>query len=257
LRDIPSEKGHIGLQAPMTSQFAADRSEHFFHTTRWTRVCLAKVSSDEGRRALAELCEAYYEPVLTFLRCELRDAEAACEMSHSFFEEMLGGGRIHAADPARGRFRGYLLGAVKHFLARQREMATRMKRGGGRAPVPLDHVEVDTVADIGLSPDAVFDRQWALTVLARGLEALRAECAADGKAEFFERVMPLLNGDVSHGEQAALAEASGMSVPAFRMAVHRLRRRLRNCVKAEVAGTLDDPDLVQEELQALFTALGG
>lgn len=241
----------------MTSPFAADRSEHFFHTTRWTRVCLAKVSSDEGRRALAELCEAYYEPVLTFLRCELRDAEAAREMSHSFFEEMLGGGRIHSADPARGRFRAYLLGAVKHFLSHQREMATRMKRGGGRAPMPLDHAEVGTVADSGLSPDALFDRQWARIVLARGLETLRAECAADGKAEFLERVMPLLNGEVSHGEQASLAEASGMSVPAFRMAVHRLRRRLRHCVKAEVAGTLDDPDLVQEELQALLTALSG
>jgi hypothetical protein len=121
--------------------------------------------------------------------------------------------------------------------------------------MPLDHEEIGRVADSRLSPDAVFDRQWALIVLARGLEALRTECAADGKSEFFERVMPLLNGDVSHGEQASLAEASGMSVTAFRMAVHRLRRRLRNCVKAEVAGTLDDPDLVREELQALLRAL--
>jgi hypothetical protein len=80
---------------------------------------------------------------------------------------------------------------------------------------------------------------------------------SQGKAEFFERLKPLLNGELDHGEQARLAEASGISVPAFRMAVHRLRRRLRECVKAEVAGTLDDPAMVQEEMRALFAALGG
>jgi RNA polymerase sigma-70 factor (ECF subfamily) len=231
-----------------------------FHTTRWTRVCLAKVASDDGRRALAELCEAYYEPVVAYLCCELRDAEAARELSHAFFEQLLGGGRIHTADPARGRFRSYLLGAAKHFLAHHHEAAARMKRGGGQTPVSLDDAEVAEVAEVPdgqLSPDAVFERQWALTVLARGLDALRAECAAEGKAEFFEKMKPLLTGDTFHGEQADAAAAAGMNVAAFRMALHRLKKRLRQCVKAEVAGTLEDPAMVQEEMQALFAALGG
>jgi RNA polymerase sigma-70 factor (ECF subfamily) len=228
-----------------------------FHTTRWTRVCLAKVASDDGRRALAELCEAYYEPVVAYLRCELRDAEAARELSHAFFEQLLGGGRIHTADPARGRFRSYLLGAAKHFLAHHRAAVARMKRGGGQAPVPLDDAEVAAVHDGQLSPDAVFERHWALTVLARGLDALRAECAAEGKAEFFEKMKPLLTGDTCHGEQADAAAAVGMNVAAFRMALHRLKKRLRQCVKVEVAGTLEDPAMVQEEMQALFAALGG
>jgi DNA-directed RNA polymerase specialized sigma24 family protein len=241
----------------MSTDLVDLRSENVFHTTRWSRVCVAKAASEEGRRALAELCEAYYEPVMTFLRRELRDADAAREMSHAFFEQVLGGGRIHSADPARGRFRSYLLGAVKHFLSHHRQAAARIKRGSGMETVSLDDTEVCAIRDATLSPDAVFERQWAVTVIERGLEALREEYVSQGKAEFFERLKPLLNGELDHGEQARLAEASGISVPAFRMAVHRLRRRLRECVKAEVAGTLDDPAMVQEEMRALFAALGG
>jgi DNA-directed RNA polymerase specialized sigma24 family protein len=231
--------------------------EDCFHTTRWTRVCMAKVASEDGRRALAELCEAYYEPVVAFMRCELRETGAARELSHAFFEQMLSGGRIHTADPARGRFRSYLLGAAKHFLAHHRESLSRLKRGGGLTQVPMEDEAVSAVPDGGLSPDAVFERQWAVTVLARGLDALRAESAADGKLDFFERVMPLLTGDGDHGSHAALAAECGLSVAAFRMAIHRLRKRLRECVKTEVAGTLDDPSMVQEEMLALFAALGG
>jgi DNA-directed RNA polymerase specialized sigma24 family protein len=229
-----------------------------FLTTRWTRVCAAQSDSDDGRRALADLCDAYYEPVLAFLRCELRDADAAREMCHAFFAEMLGGGSIHAADRGRGRFRSYLLGAVKHFLSRHRESERRMKRGGGAEPLPLDDAEACEVADARHnSPDAEFDRQWAVTVLASGLETLRLECQASGRGTFFEQVKPLLTGDAAYGDQGALAAACGMSLDAFRMAVHRLKQRLRQCVKAEVAGTLDDPAMVQEEMQALFAALGG
>src|SRR3954468_2446093 len=118
-----------------------------FHTTRWTRVCLAKADSEDGRTALADLCAAYYEPVVAFLRCYLRDAEAARELSHAFFSEMLAGGAIHTADRARGRFRSYLIGAVKHFLSRQREAAQRVKRGRGMAPLSMDEDEVHAVPD--------------------------------------------------------------------------------------------------------------
>ncbi len=226
-----------------------------FHTTRWTRVCLAKVASDDGRMALSELCEAYYEPVVAFLRCELREADAAREMSHAFFEQILRGGRIHTADPARGRFRSYLLGAVKHFLSHHREAAARLKRGGGLSVAPLE--EAESVSDGGLSPDAAFERQWAVTVLARGMEALERECSAEGKSDFFAEVKPLLTGEAAHGAQEEVAAACGLSVAALRMALTRLRKRLRECVKSEVAGTLEDPALVQEEMQALFAALGG
>lgn len=228
-----------------------------FHTTRWTRVCLAKADSEDGRRALADLCDAYYEPVVAYLRSVFRDADAAREMSHAFFAEMLGGGTINTAERERGRFRSYLLGAVKHFVGHQREAAQRMKRGGGIEAASLDDKEAAEVPDARqLSPDAEFDRQWAMTVIARGMEVLRAECMAEGRGAFFDAVSGILSGHASHGDQAALAASCGMSFDAFRMAVSRLKKRLRHCVKSEVAGTLEDPAAVQDEMETLFAALG-
>lgn len=238
-----------------------DPQPHFhaapFLTTRWTRVCLAKADSDEGRKALGDLCGAYYEPVVAYLGSAFRDAEAAREMSHAFFEEMLGGGAIRLADQGKGRFRSYLLGAVKHFVSHRREAAQRLKRGGGTLQVSLDEEEAAEVPDIRqLPPDLEFDRQWAMTVIARSMEALRCQCVAEGRGEFFDAVQNILNGHASHGEQTALASTCGMTFDAFRMAVSRLRKRLRDCVKAEVAGTLEDPAAVQDEMDALFAALG-
>jgi RNA polymerase sigma factor (sigma-70 family) len=228
-----------------------------FHTTRWTRVCLAKADSDDGRRALADLCDAYYEPVVAYLRRALRDSDAARDMSHAFFAAMLQGGTIQTADPSRGRFRSYLLGAVKHFLSHQREAMQRLKRGGGHEMVPMDHEEAVEVADQRrASPDAAFDKQWAVTVLGRALESLQEECRAQGRGEVFERVKPMLTGECDHGEQAAMAAACGLNAASFRMTVHRLRKRLRQCVKREVAGTLEDPAMVEEEMAVLFAALG-
>src|SRR5215469_18177104 len=120
-----------------------------FRTTRWTQVSRAKADSPEGRRALAELCNAYYEPVVTFLRCELRDADTARELAHDFFANLLAGGTIARAEQERGRFRSYLLGAVKHFLSHHREARKRFKRGGGVERISLNETEADSVPDAG------------------------------------------------------------------------------------------------------------
>lgn len=241
----------------MTSPPQPNLHDAPFHTTRWTRVCLAKADSEDGRRALTDLCDAYYEPVVAYLRSVLRDADAAREMSHAFFAEMLGGGTINTADSERGRFRSYLLGAVKHFVGHQRETARRMKRGGGLEIVSLDDEEAAEVPEGRmLSPDAEFDRQWAMTVIMRGTAALRAECMAEGRGAFFDSVSGILNGHASYGDQTVLAATCGMSFDAFRMAVSRLKKRLRQCVKSEVAGTLEDPTAVQDEMETLFAALG-
>jgi RNA polymerase sigma-70 factor (ECF subfamily) len=132
-----------------------------------------------------------------------------------------------------------------------------MKRGGGLIAVSLDDGEAAEVPDLRvLSPDAEFDRQWAMTVIARSMEMLRLECVEEGRGAFFNAVSGILNGHASHGDQTNIAAACGMTFDAFRMAVSRLRKRLRDCVKAEVAGTLDDPAAVQDEMEALFAALG-
>lgn len=219
---------------------------------------MAKADSEDGRRALADLCDAYYEPVVAYLRSVFREPDAAREMSHAFFAEMLGGGTIHTADRECGRFRSYLLGAVKHFVSRQREMQRSQKRGGGIESLSMDADSVAEVRDSNvISPDEAFDRQWAMTMLERSLVALRAECQREGKGALFDQVRPMLTGDSVYGEQGAVAAACDMSVEALRVAVHRLKKRLRQCVKAEIAGTLDDAAGVTDEMQILFEALGG
>jgi RNA polymerase sigma-70 factor (ECF subfamily) len=232
-----------------------------FRTTRWTQVSRAKSDSPDGRRALSELCDAYYEPVAAFLRCELRDADAARELTHDFFTYMLAGGAINRAEQERGRFRSYLLGAVKHFLSHRREAARRLKRGGGAQSISLNDTDAGEARSVPdgsvLAPDAAFDRQWALTVVAHALEALRSECVAEGRAEFFEQVKPWLTGDAARGGQVALAADCGMNANALKVAVHRLKRRFRQLLKAEVAGTLDDAGLIEAEMGDLFAALGG
>jgi DNA-directed RNA polymerase specialized sigma24 family protein len=228
-----------------------------FHTTRWTRVCMAKADSEDGRRALADLCDAYYEPVVAYLRGVFRNADAARDMSHAFFTEMLAGGTIHTADPERGRFRFYLLGAVKHFVAHHRAAEQRLKRGGGIAPLSLDADSLNVAENSRLSPEAVFDRQWAVTVLERAMAALDAECRAQGKPELANQLRPWLLGESGYGDQSAAAEAMGLSVSAMKATVHRMRTRFRQCVKAEVAGTLKDESVVADEMRSLFAALGG
>jgi len=244
----------------MTTALSPNLHAAPFYTTRWTRVCLAKADSEDGRGALADLCDAYYEPVVAYLRSVFRDADAGREMSHAFFAEMLEGGTIHTADPERGRFRFYLLGAVKHFVAHHRESESRQKRGGGVAPLSLDADSSESPAlhvpdNKHLSPEAAFDRQWAITVLERAMDALGAECAAEGKSVLFAQLRPWLLGESGYGDQSAAAEALGLSTAAMKVAVHRMRHRFRKCVKAEIAGTLKDEAAVEDEMRSLLAAL--
>ncbi len=235
---------------------AESRHQNSFHSTRWTRVCLAKADSDDGRQALADLCDAYYEPVVAFLRCELRDADTARDLSHAFFAQMLAGGTIQTAERERGRFRSYLLGAVKHFLAHQREAAQRQKRGCGVESASLDDEEAREVADPRMpSPDSAFDRQWALTLLGHALGDLQRECELEGKAVVFEKLQPWLTGDAAHGDQLELASALGMNLNSLKSQIHRLKSRFRALVKEQIAATLEEGGSIDEEMTVLFSAL--
>jgi DNA-directed RNA polymerase specialized sigma24 family protein len=231
-----------------------------FVTTQWTRVLEASGDSPEAQTALSELCGAYYVPVVAFLHRSGRDEDIAREQAHEFFAYLLARDALAGARRERGRFRSYLLGALKHFLAREHERASRQKRGGGMVAVPLDEPADDSPALVladsrTLPPDEFFDRQWALAVLDRALAALEHECADAGKANHFERLKPWLAGAAAHGDQAATARTLGLSEGALKVAVHRLRLRFRALVKAEVAQTLDASDPVEDELQQLFIAL--
>lgn len=250
------------IDAAMNPVSPANPDPGEFRTTRWTRVCRARDDSEDGRVALAELCEAYYEPVIAYLRGVLHDADSARELAHAFFAEILAGGAFRTAEPGRGRFRFYLLGAVKHFLAHHREAQGRLKRGGGATVLSLDAESPDGMvlslpADGGPSPEAAYDRQWAVTLLARSLEVLRCECAVEGKAALFEKLRPMLLGEAVYGDQLAIAAEHGLSPAVLKVVAHRLRHRFRQCVKDEIAGTLPDRSSVEDEMRALYGALSG
>src|SRR5215203_7280141 len=171
-----------------------------FHTTRWTLVRHASNESPEGRGALEELCATYYEPVVAFLRRGGRDTESARESAHDFFARVLEAPNFGGAEPGRGRFRSYLLGALKHYLSHQRERAGRQKRGGGAELVPLEPgTDTSPGLEVGdpraLPPDQEFDREWALHVLHLATEALASEWRAAGKGEQFAALQPFISGE--------------------------------------------------------------
>jgi DNA-directed RNA polymerase specialized sigma24 family protein len=230
-----------------------------FCTTNWTQVLEARGRAPEAREALRELCAAYYEPIVAFLARSERGADAR-EVAHEFFATLLDGDPLARVEPDGGRFRSYLLGALKHFLSHQRAHAARQKRGGGLERIPLSELGDAGPGgalsdDVTLSPDAAFDREWATTLLARALGVLRAECDAEGRSTQYETLKPWLTGETTHGDQAAIARALGLEAGGLKSAVHRLKQRFRQLVKAEVAATLNDPGAVEDEMRALFAAL--
>ena len=233
-----------------------------FPTTRWTQVLQARERTREGLDALRDLCAAYYSPVIAFLRRRGHDADAARDLAHEFFAGVLKGDAIGGADRVQGRFRSYLLGAVKHFLSHRQEAEQCLRRGAGVRPLSIDADEAAAPAlaiagDERLSPDAAFDRQGALTTLDLALQGLRKECAAEGRAPLFELLAPQLTGDAGHGDQAALGTSLGMNINSLKSTVLRLKRRFRALVKAEVAATLESEGAVEDEMASLFAALRG
>lgn len=229
-----------------------------FAPTRWTLVLAARGDSEPARAALGELCGTYYQPVFRFLQREGRSEDAARELTQEFFARLLARDGLATADPARGRFRSFLLGALKHFLGDQRVRERAAKRGGGAVheplPEPTDTSPGRELAAPGpASPEAWFDRQWALAIMDRALSTLAAEHAAEGKADQFERLKPWLVGAAA--AQADVAGQLGWSEGALKVAVHRLRKRFRELVRAEIAQTVPAFAEVDAELRYLVDVL--
>lgn len=231
-----------------------------FPETRWSHVVRARGREPQAQAALSDLCAAYYEPVRVFLRSEGRDDELARELAQEFFEKLLSGNGVDGAEELRGKFRTFLLGAVKHFLSARRQHDVRIKRGSGMVPEPLkaalDSASGLDPADVSvLPPDVAFDRQWAITVLDRVLAALAAEMKTEGKEPLFITLTPFLTGGSEYGNLESAAAQLGVTPAALRVAVHRLRQRYRDLLRAELAQTLVPGASVEEELAALKAAL--
>jgi RNA polymerase sigma factor (sigma-70 family) len=236
------------------------KSAAVFRTTQWTRVLEARGDSTEARAALSDLCAVYYTPVFRFLRREGRDEDAARELTQEFFARILERGEIGAADPARGRFRTYLLGAVKHFLADQRDHAARKKRGGGQTSESLDadrdgEGQLQIADTTGELRDTFFDREWALALMDRALKEVSAEFTRDGKAKQFDALKPWLVGDAGKLSQADVVRELGWSESAVKVGVHRLRKRFRETIRDEIAQTVADGTDIDGELRYLVEVL--
>lgn len=229
-----------------------------FHTTQWTRILLARGSSAQARAALNELCVTYYNPVYFFLLRQVPAMEAARDLTQEFFSRILEGHRLDGATPAKGRFRSYLLGAVKHMLADLRQAASRLKRGGTAQIHSLDggsHRPLDVADPRAIDPDLEFDRQWAMAVLKRVLSQLAREKSEQGKEEQWKVLEPWLNSEPAGANLEAAAQQLAMELGAVRMAIHRLRKRFRELVKAEIAATVEDPADIKEEMRYLVEVL--
>lgn len=231
-----------------------------FALTRWTLVERARGSSAEARAALGELCTAYYPPVVAYIRRQVASDDAAQELAHDFFAKLLEGDALSAAHPAHGRFRSYLLGAVKHFLLNHRRDAEREKRGGDHKIVSLA-AGTDTSPGIdvpdrnALPPDSFFDRQWAMAIMERALALLEQESESDQKADQFAVLKEWISLAGASQSQAQAAAQLGMSESALKVAIHRLRKRFREIVRREISHTINNPADLDEETRHLVDAL--
>jgi RNA polymerase sigma-70 factor (ECF subfamily) len=214
----------------------------------------------EAHQALSLLCNAYWYPIYAYVRRLGHSQEEAEDLTQGFFARVLEKHYLRDFDQDRGRFRSFLLAALKHFIANQRDAARAVKRGGGRAPLPLDEVldaerryRLEPRTD--LTPDRIFERQWALTVLARVQDQLRDESKRQGKAAQFERLKGLLVGDDAEAGYRTAAGELNTTEGALKVAVHRLRRRFRELLREEIAQTVANPQEVGDELRDLFSAI--
>ncbi len=231
-----------------------------FPTTRWSRVIAAgDLNAPLARESLGELCSAYWYPLYAYIRRRGYDSEQAADLTQDFFARLLEKGLLAEADPSRGRFRAFLRTACFNFLANRRDWEHARKRGGGRRAIAIDSNTAEgryalELAD-GLTPERIFDRSWALTLLRRVLDQLGREYDEAGKAATFEALRGLLDGTSDAPSYAAVATRMGTTEGAARVAAHRLRRRYGELLRHEIASTLAEPAEVEDEIRELFAAL--
>ena len=232
-----------------------------FATTHWTVVLSAgKSGTTHATAALERLCQTYWYPLYGYVRRCGHSPEDAQDLTQAFFARLLEGQWIGRADREKGKFRSFLLSALKYFLADEWDRARAKKRGGGFTPLPLQLDTAETryghEPSDHTTPEQLYERRWALALLEEVLRRLASEYEKDGKAKHFAELNPCLVGDRSALPYAELAVKLGLSESAVKSIAHRMRLRYRELLREEIANTVDSPAEVDEELQHLFTILG-
>jgi RNA polymerase sigma-70 factor (ECF subfamily) len=238
---------------------ATDPPDGRFKTTDWRLIVAAKGTNQTvARKALAELCEAYWYPIYSFIRARGWPADQAQDLTQEFFTRLLRPGFFASIVPEKGRFRAFLLSACKHFLSNQRDYDRALKRGGGRLTISIDPAEAEgrygREPSHGVTPEVLYVRRWAVTVLDRALARLGEEMAREGKRALFDLLSAALLRDGSAIPYARVACDLRMTEDAVKMAALRLRRRYRDLVREEVVGTIDNSVDVDAEICDMFQA---
>jgi len=232
----------------------------WFPSTRWSLVLRAGDGAIQGSaEALETLCSAYWYPLYAFARREGNGPEEAQDLAQEFFSRLLEKNYLGMADPNRGRFRSFLLASFKHMMANERRDAARQKRGGGAVTFSLDALNPEERYGVepahDWTPDRLFERQWAETVLARTLDRLEADYA-DQTTRFAE-LKVFLVGAKGSAPYAEVAARLGVSVGALKLVVHRLRRRYAQLFRDEIAQTVGELAEVDDEIRHVFAVLAG
>jgi RNA polymerase sigma-70 factor (ECF subfamily) len=234
----------------------------YFATTHWSVVLEARAEdSPKAVDALAQLCRTYWYPLYAYIRRRGHESHDAQDLTQEFFARLLGNNILKSVQQERGKFRWFLLSAVKRFLANERNREQAAKRGGGRNIVSLDEETAEgryryEIPD-HTTPDKLFDQSWAMTLLEQAQVQLQREYAESNRRELFDQLRIFLSGDrapLSHSEAGAVL---GMNEGAVKVAVHRLRQRYRDCLREQIAQTVSTPAEVDEEIQQLFAAFSG
>jgi RNA polymerase sigma factor (sigma-70 family) len=231
-----------------------------FPSTRWTLIRTACQEGRDSRDALASLCQIYWPAIYTFARQRGHSPDQAEDLTQGFFAKLLEKNYVAQADPMRGRFRTFLLSAFTHYIANEWDRERAQKRGGGNRLLSLDFSDAEGCLTIepvdSLTPENIFARKWARTLLDRVLSRLQQEMSAAGKADRFDSFRAYLGSSDRAAPLSVVAADLGMTETAAKVAVHRLRRRFGRLVREEVAHTVSDESQIDEEIRLLIDALG-
>ncbi len=232
-----------------------------FATTHWSVVLAAGDRAVGGwRDALSQLCLTYWYPLYAFARRMGRDPEEAQDLTQEFFARLLERDMLQHAHPEKGRFRTFLLSCFRNFLTDEYRSHHARKRGGGAPPIPIELVTAEgrymREPSHDQTPEKIFERRWALTLLQRALDSLEREYAGTPREEVFSHLKRYLPGGKGSVPYSETARALGMTEVTVKVAVHRLRARFRNVLLDEIAHTVERPEEVEAELRYLLAALG-
>jgi RNA polymerase sigma-70 factor (ECF subfamily) len=244
-----------------TSPEPTRRSDAVFVTTHWSVVLSARnEESPRCAEALETLCRTYWYPLYAYVRRLGHPPADAQDLTQEFFARLLQKHYLQSVDHEKGKFRTFLLVALQRFLANEWDRQHAQKRGGFAPVVPIDQelAESRFATELGhtLQPDVLFERQWAMTLLERTMARLQEEYVATGRAKLFEHLQSCLAKDESASPYAEIAARLNLTEAAVKMAVHRLRARYREILRAEIADTVTSPEEVEEEIRHLFSAFG-